>query len=252
MKIAAAGARISVSEERLLRLSGNPDALYQGILSGTLQALQDGRRLTSSQIREKFTLRKAVSRSGEVALEGVRGNADALRDYMALLHAVAREATTQEEGIRYRFQACMASAEIARIERMTPPRTRARTPMEARMQEIVDEEAGQRRKEHKPALEASKCVGRLQNESASLYGGLANSCGFVVNVAFCTFGAKVGTSAEAFDCTRTGGGLTSIPANADSTLHTKDAPQVVWAACQAPAYPMDLRRSESGIAHRCR
>lgn len=125
------------------------------------------------------------------------------------------------------------------------------------MQQLADEEAG-KPKVHKVALEASQCVRRMLNESASLYGGLMNLCAFKINVVFCTVGAKDKTSAAGFACATSkpglGGGLSSVPANDRNTLHTKDAPVVVWAACQDPAYPTDLQwtTGQSGIAHRCR
>jgi hypothetical protein len=123
----------------------------------------------------------------------------------------------------------------------------------ALQQRTAAQAATGQRKTHNLTLEASSCVSRLENDVLMLYGGLRNSCAFEVNVAFCTVGSKPGSWSAEFEC-GSGGGLVSIAANNWTTLHTKDAQSVQWAACQVPASPMDQewKPGQTGIAHRCR
>lgn len=153
------------------------------------------------------------------------------------------------------YRACMVQIDVARYNRMHPPPMNVPSALEVEMTHKAAEEARNRvAKRHDPALEASDCVQRLPTESSLLYGGLMNTCDYVVNVAFCTIGATPGTSSAAFDCARSKGGLVAIPARDRATLHTKDADRVEWGACQNPGYPMDHQWTpgQVGIGHRCR
>ena len=153
------------------------------------------------------------------------------------------------------YRACMVQIDVARYNRMHPPPMDVPSALEVEMtHKAADEARNNVAKTHDPALEASYCVQRLPAESSLLYGGLMNTCAFVVNVAFCTVGATPGTSSAAFDCARSKGGLVAIPARDRATLHTKDADRVEWGACQNPGYPMDHQwtAGKAGIGHRCR